>query len=201
MAGSTRLPIRLAAGLAAVALVGCSNYIKRDEFDATVADLRATDQDLQRQISALSEDMNRRLSEHDVRITQLQGRVRVDTSAHFEFDDATLRDRDKPVLDEFAAVIRDHHPAAVITVEGFTDSAGSAAYNRRLGQRRADAVRDYLVGQAGMNAAQVRAVSYGQDENRQVRPGAWGAEGLPNRRVTLVVDYVESDRTSGTASR
>lgn len=201
MAGSTRLPIKLALGLAAVSLVGCGSFIKRDEFEATLSHLRSTDQDLQRQINALSESMDQRLSEFDARITQTPGRIRVDTSTHFGFDDATLRDQDRPVLDEFAAVMRDHDSGALITVEGFTDSAGSAAYNQRLGQRRADAVREYLVAQAGMNAAQVRAVSYGKDENRQVRPGAWGEDGLANRRVALVVDYIENDRTTSTASR
>lgn len=199
MAG-TRLSIKLALGLAAVTLVGCNTYIKRDEFEATLSHLRSTDEDLQRQINALAQDLDTRLSDYDVRISQLQGGVRVDTSAHFEFDDATLRERDKPVLDEFAAAVRDHHPGALVTVEGFTDSAGSAAYNQRLGQRRADAVREHLVGPAGMNAGQVRSVSYGKDENRQVHPGAWGEDGLANRRVALVVDYIESDRTTSTAA-
>ena len=55
--------------------------------------------------------------------------------------------------------------------------------------RRAEAVRDYLVGTAGMQTGQVRAVSYGEATNRQVRPGATGDAGRDNRRVSLVVDY------------
>ncbi|MGY6519525.1 MAG: OmpA family protein [Lysobacteraceae bacterium] len=192
---TTRLPHAIAAGLVAVALVGCTGYIKRDEFDATVAELRATDRDLQRQITGLSEAMERRLADHDARISRMAGRLSVDMTAHFAFDDASIREQDRPVLDEFAAVIREHHPGAVITVEGFTDAAGSAEYNRRLGLRRAEAVRDYLVNQGGLGEASIRAVSYGQDANRQVRPGAWGEDGLANRRVALVVDYVESPRT------
>lgn len=170
-----------AVALSAVALTGCTKYIKRDEFDATIAELRATDQKLQSQLDELSQ-------KHDALVTQLAGRTRVDTAAHFATDAAVLSDQDKPLLDDFARVIRDSHSEAVITVEGFADPSGSAAHNRRLGLRRAQAVRDYLVG-AGLGDQQVRAVSYGEDKNRQVHKGAVGEAGLANRRVSLVVDY------------
>src|SRR3546814_2157729 len=91
--------------------------------------------------------------------------------------DLTLREQDKPFLNEFASVIREHHPNVLVTVEGFADPAGSAAYNKRLGQRRAEAVREQLVQAGGLSADKVRAVSYGEDANRQVVAGAWGPEG------------------------
>ena len=170
----------LAVALATIT-AGCSQYIKREEFDATVAELRAADAQLQSQIQTLSE-------KHDALVTQLAGRTRVDTAAYFTVGDATLGDQAKPLLDDFAQAISSSHSSALITVEGFADPSGSTALNKRLGQRRAEAVRDYLVG-AGLPDAQVRAVSYGEDENRQVRPGATGDAGQDNRRVALVVDY------------
>jgi peptidoglycan-associated lipoprotein len=109
---------------------------------------------------------------------------------YFAFDDATIRDSDKPVLDSFASVIREHHPNVLVTVEGFADPAGEETYNQWLGQQRANAVRDYLVESGGLNADNLKAVSYGEARNRQVTPGAWGDEGLANRRVTLVIEYV-----------
>lgn len=69
--------------------------------------------------------------------TRLAGRTRVGTGTHFETGDATLSEQDKPLLDDFAKIIRDNHSDAVATVEGFADPAGSTAFNRRLGQRRA----------------------------------------------------------------
>jgi outer membrane protein OmpA-like peptidoglycan-associated protein len=122
-------------------------------------------------------------------VTQVAGGIRVETGAHFATGDATLGEEDKPLLDDFAKAITSSHSDAVITVEGFADPAGSTAFNQRLGMRRAEAVRDYPVGTAGMQAGQVRAVSYGEATNRQVRPGATGDEGRDNRRVSLVVDY------------
>lgn len=190
------------AGLAAVVLTtvlaGCSNYIKRDEFDATVTELRATDAELRaadQQLAAQIQDLS---GKYDAVVTQLAGRTRLDTAAYFGFGDATLDEQAKPLLDEFANAIRSSHSQALITVEGFTDPAGSAGFNKRLGQARADAVRDYLVGTAGLPAGQVRAVSYGEDKNRQVRPGATGEAGRDNRRVGLVVDYAGPRTTAST---
>src|SRR3546814_20880136 len=100
-------------------------------------------------------------------MSQLQGRVRVELAAHFDYDKAGLRDEDKPALDDFVSVIK-QHPDTIITVEGFTDAAGSVAYNKKLGQERADAVRDYLIQTGGLAANQVRAVSYGKAKNRQL---------------------------------
>jgi peptidoglycan-associated lipoprotein len=175
--------------LIAIGLTACNTYVRRADFDVTVQELRAADQRLQAQIDALQRDLAIRFEDYDARFTQLQGRLRVDMTAHFEFDDARVRAQDRAALDEFAAVIRDHHPNVVITVEGFTDPAGSPAYNKRLGQQRAENVREYLIA-SGIPAQQIRAVSYGEDANRQIIPGAWGPDGEANRRVALVIDFV-----------
>jgi peptidoglycan-associated lipoprotein len=174
--------------LVAVALGGCTHYVKQADFDSAIAELRANDQKQQQQLDALTQEMQQRFAKYDAQIAQMGGRVRVDTAAHFAFNDATVRDEDKPLLDDFAKVISSHYPGATITVEGFADPAGSASYNRRLGERRAKAVRDYLVG-TGLSADQLRAVSYGEDSNRQVDRGQSREAGASNRRVTLVVDF------------
>ncbi|HET7663480.1 MAG TPA: OmpA family protein [Rhodanobacteraceae bacterium] len=180
----------LAVGMTAmVAFAGCSNYVKRSEFNAAIAKLQNTDQNLQQQIDSLSQDMKQHFADYDAKIIALQGRIRVDTVAHFAFNKADLNDKDKAMLDEFANVMKQHHSDALVTVEGFTDPAGSASYNKRLGKERADAVRNYLVNQAGMSASQVRAVSYGESQNRLVKPGASRDAGAPNRRVSLVIDF------------
>jgi peptidoglycan-associated lipoprotein len=192
------------AGLAILvltaALAGCTNYIKRDEFDTTVAELRATDQQLAATDQQLASQIQALSGKYDALVTQLAGRTRLDTAAYFGFGDATLGEQAKPLLDDFANAIRNSHSQAVITVEGFTDPAGSAAFNKRLGQARADAVRDYLVTTAGLPAEQVRAVSYGEAKNRQVRPGASGDAGQDNRRVGLIVDYAGPQTTAPATS-
>ena len=123
---------------------------------------------------------------HDGTCTRIHGFV-ARTLRHD--DRAELRESDRPVLDRFASVVREHYPGAVVTVEGFADPAGSAAYNRRLGQRRGESVRQYLTSDGQLGAERIRVVSYGEARDRQVVPGAQGPNGLPNRRVALVIDY------------
>lgn len=193
------MAMRAATGALALGLAACSNYVTREDFDAAIADLRGADQKQQQQIDTLTQelrDMGIKVSAQETRITALQGRLRVETTAKFAFNDATVREQDKPFLNEFATVIREHHPNVLVTVEGFADPAGSAAYNKRLGQRRAEAVREQLVQAGGLRADKVRAVSYGEDANRQVVAGAWGPEGEANRRVVLVIDYADAAQPS-----
>jgi peptidoglycan-associated lipoprotein len=179
-------------------LTACgSQYVKRDEFDSTVNDLRRTDaslagelEDFRSQFGEMTRDLSRKFQGYDASVANLQGRLRVEMSAHFDYNEATLRDGDKPGLLEFSDVVRDYDPNVVVTVEGFTDPAGNAEYNKRLGLRRANAVREFLISDGGLHADRVRAVSYGEDNKRMLEPGAWGSDGAANRRVSLVVDYL-----------
>lgn len=173
----------------AIGLSGCQGYVKKADFDAAINDLRSNQQKQQQEIDGLTQQMQQKFAQYDAKISELAGRVRVDTVSHFAFNDATLRDQDKPLLDDFAKIVSKNYPQAVVTVEGFTDPAGSAAYNYRLGRKRAEAVRDYLVSTGGMSADQVRVVSYGKAVNRQVMKGQSGDSGEANRRVSLVVDF------------
>jgi peptidoglycan-associated lipoprotein len=93
------------------------------------------------------------------------------------------------VLDKFAAVAQKFYGGSLITVEGFTDPAGSTAYNQQLGMKRAEAVKSYLIAQ-GLTETAVRTVSYGESRNRLIDPTATHDEpgALSNRRVTFVMD-------------
>ena len=188
---------KLTIAVLALVLSACSQYVKRDEFDAAVAELKASDRSHQEELAVLgarfgelTDDLSSRFEDYNARITELAGRLRVDMTANFAYDDATLREQDKEALGAFAEVIRLHHPDVMVTVEGFTDPAGSAEYNQWLGMERAEAARAYLVSEGGLSGDQVRAVSYGKDSNRQVSPGQWGDTGSANRRVALVIDHV-----------
>jgi len=176
-----RTPLALAAlALSAMAIAGCTDYVKKADYDSTISELRGTDQNLQSQIDGLS-------AKYDTLAREVAGRVRIDSGAHFATGDATLMDQDKPFLADFAKTVG-ARPDAIVTVEGFADPQGATGYNRELGMRRAHAVAEFLAGN-GMGSGQLRTVSYGEDKNRQVRPGQVGPEGQDNRRVSLVIDY------------
>jgi outer membrane protein OmpA-like peptidoglycan-associated protein len=71
-----------------------------------------------------------------------------------------------------------------IVVEGYTDSQGSDEYNRALSQRRANAVRDYLVGK-GYPSSRVQA--RGMGEGRPIADNATAEGRANNRRVEIII--------------
>ena len=212
----------------ATGLAGCAAKVKRTEFNSEMARLReeistsdrqlaarvdSTNQanaaadaatnklvaDHARRLDALDQEFQAFRTEFKVSMEKMKTMLKFDVPVHFEFAKAEVRDSDHVVLDRFASVVKEYYPGALVTVEGFTDPAGNTSYNKRLGQKRADAVKDYLVATAGIDANHVKAVSYGESRDRQVMPGAAGPgdRGIANRRVALVIDhpFVETDST------
>jgi peptidoglycan-associated lipoprotein len=141
-------------------------------------------------LAALRTELDAMEREFGVKVEELEASLRVHVPVHFGFDQDALEPGGREVLDRFAGVASRYYPGARVTVEGFTDPAGTAAYNLRLGQRRAEAVKGYLVAQ-GVSAERVRAVSYGENTERLVAPDAQGpgTDGWENRRVVLVIDH------------
>lgn len=158
--------------------------------------LRTDVNGLRTDLTALRNDLQTLRNDFGARITAMESQVKFAMPVHFGFDDAAVRQQDQAALEKFAEVARQHYPGATITIEGFADPAGSAAYNLRLSRERADAVRDYLVSK-GLDGAALRTVGYGK--TRLVRPGAQGGEegAELNRRVTFVV---ETPAGAGTAT-
>lgn len=186
----------LSAGVLAIGLGGCSQYVKKSDFNSAMQQLQhlqQTQQHQQQEIGSLKEQMQSQFSKLNAKVTEMAGRVSIDTVAHFAFDKATLRDQDKPALQSFAKTMTQYHPNALVTVEGFTDPAGSRGYNKKLGMERAQAVRQFLITTGGMSADHVRAVSYGEARDRQVIKGATHQSGLDNRRVALTIDSTGSN--------
>ncbi|MGI8498615.1 MAG: OmpA family protein [Gemmatimonadaceae bacterium] len=140
-----------------------------------------------RAIATLRTDLDSLRNQFGARMTTMENGMKFDMPVNFAFDDATVRDSDKPMLDQFAKVVQKHYNGSVITIEGFADPAGTHHYNLGLSKRRADNVVSYLE-TAGLTASQLRSVGYG--EARQVVKGAQrddaGAE--QNRRVVFVVE-------------
>lgn len=155
-------------------------------LDQERSERTAADEKLASDLAQLRTDLDQMKQDYDAKIEAVAEGLKFVLPVHFAYDDAQVRPQDDGALQAFTSVVNKHYTGAVVTVEGFADPAGSAAYNKRLAKRRADAVRDRLV-QAGIQA-QVRPVSYG--ETRLVVPGAKkddpGAE--LNRRVVFVIE-------------
>jgi peptidoglycan-associated lipoprotein len=98
---------------------------------------------------------------------------------YFEFDSYNVRTEDVPVLKGIAAWLA-ARPATKLTIEGHCDERGTTDYNLALGQKRAEAARDYLV-KLGVNDKRVKAVSYGKEA--PLEPGHSEQAWTKNRRV------------------
>ncbi|HTI44347.1 MAG TPA: OmpA family protein [Vicinamibacterales bacterium] len=101
---------------------------------------------------------------------------------YFDFDRSTLKPEAIAILDR-AVMTLQMNPMLTVTIEGHTDSVGTAEYNLSLGERRANAVRDYLINR-GVAMNRMRTVSYG--EERPVASNDTDAGRAMNRRAHIV---------------
>jgi outer membrane protein OmpA-like peptidoglycan-associated protein len=105
----------------------------------------------------------------------------------FEFDKATLR-MPQPRLDQIAEAMRRDTQIEGVAITGYTDRLGTESYNLALSQRRANAVKDYLVSK-GVAASRLRAVGRGEANPVVQCDDAGKAELIrclePNRRVEV----------------
>ena len=102
---------------------------------------------------------------------------------HFSYDKFTLGARERNILDQVAEYMT-KNPGLGIIVEGNCDDRGSNEYNRALGERRALAVKDYLVSK-GISEDRIQTISYG--EERPAVKGAGESVWTKNRRAELVL--------------
>ena len=103
---------------------------------------------------------------------------------HFDFDRYSLRPEATRVLDEAVTALRED-PTLRIQIEGHTCNIGTAEYNLALGDRRANAVKDYLTSR-GVTADRLSTISYG--EERPKYDNAREETRRLNRRAALTVN-------------
>ena len=110
--------------------------------------------------------------------------AQVGDTVNFDFDSAELTVSARSTLNRQAAFLS-LNPDLMIVIEGHADERGTREYNLALGDRRATAVRDYLVAK-GINSARVRTVSYGKE--RPALAGSDEAAWAKNRRAATVLN-------------
>jgi peptidoglycan-associated lipoprotein len=100
----------------------------------------------------------------------------------FDFDKAEVRSDQRDLLDANAAFLK-KYPTVRIRVEGHCDERGTREYNMALGDRRANAVKEFLAS-LGVDAGRIETVSYGKE--RPFSPGHDESAWAQNRRGHFV---------------
>ena len=77
------------------------------------------------------------------------------------------------------------YPQTKVVIEGHTDSVGSAALNKKLSQKRANSVRDYLIKKLDINKDRLTAKGYGKDKPIASNKTAEGR--TTNRRIQAAI--------------
>jgi len=110
-------------------------------------------------------------------------------NSHFDFDSAAVSENGKTILNNNITVLK-NDPKMTIRIAGHTSAAGSEEYNQKLSERRAEAVKDYLVKKGGIDGNRLSTIGYGEtqpakietDPSDKLSPAA-----LANMRVVIEV--------------
>ena len=123
--------------------------------------------------------------------------ITIQSEALFDFDKYTIKGKNNQVLDEVAAKIKEHDDIEFVLVTGHTDKIGSDAYNQKLSERRADAVKKYLASH-GIKDVRIKSVGKGETEPVVDCAGVKGSKKVieclaPNRRVVVDATHKQED--------
>jgi outer membrane protein OmpA-like peptidoglycan-associated protein len=108
-----------------------------------------------------------------------------DDQIKFPFGKATLSSEAAAALDKLVQGVKSYSKALYIEIEGHTDSVGPTGVNDKLGEERAEAVRDYLHGSGGLPLHAISTISYGA--SKPVADNTTQAGRAQNRRVVVRV--------------
>jgi peptidoglycan-associated lipoprotein len=107
-----------------------------------------------------------------------------DQTVYFDFDKANVRPSEVSKLEQVASQMRSAHAGKALRIEGHCDERGTEEYNRSLGERRAQSVRETLV-RLGLSPSMIQTITLG--EERPALQGHDEAAWSKNRRGELIL--------------
>jgi outer membrane protein OmpA-like peptidoglycan-associated protein len=193
------LPLTAAVGLVGLAMAGCAS-----EPMATVAYVDQKDAGLKGEIDQLNgqvQTLNTQVAEANRTAQQASAKadeagrkaagdfqhhvLYMDDSIQFDTAKADLSQEDQTKLSAFAEKIKSDNQNVYVEIQGHADARGSSSYNLALGEKRADAVRRFLMDQ-GIPLYHMSTISFGKEKPKAPNDTANGRD--MNRRAALVVE-------------
>ena len=182
----------LASAAAMVALWGFTTFASAQ---APASEGRGKVLDLQDRVIDLAsriEDLGGKTQDIQVKETATEVRMELAADVLFDFDKADILPKAQSALKQVADVIREKAKGrGAVTIEGHTDAKGSDAYNQRLSERRAEAVKSWLATREGLKDVSFTTRGFGATKPvapNKKRDGSDDPEGRQkNRRVEIVV--------------
>jgi outer membrane protein OmpA-like peptidoglycan-associated protein len=195
---------------ASVALAGCAkkSYVQREvgevnkKVDAVSVEVEKTQQRVQQnevRIDAVDKQAQAGIGEAkgsaQAAMTKAQEAERAakgkliytvtlsNDKVRFPVNKAEISDEAKAMIDEAVGPLVKENRGVWFEIEGHTDNTGDAAYNFRLGEERAMAVRDYIAKTHGIALNRLNVISYG--EEKPVAENKTRDERAQNRRVVI----------------
>jgi len=105
-------------------------------------------------------------------------------TVHFDFDSSVVKSSERGNVDAVAAYMKSAPRGVALLIAGHCDERGTEEYNRSLGERRAQALRDALIAD-GADGSRIATRSYGEDQ--PVDPGHNEVAWAKNRRGVFIV--------------
>jgi len=109
---------------------------------------------------------------------------RLTLHVNFDFDKSTIRNADAAELQRAVDFVK-KYPGYKVSIEGHTDSIGTDKYNRALSERRAAAVKAYLLKQGVVDSQRIKSVGYG--ESKPIADNSTEKGRFENRRVEILI--------------
>lgn len=152
---------------------------KISETEAAEAEKQRKEAQKEAEIDEQELEARKRAEAKDQQEAEEAGDQFLSEKVYFEFDDSSLTDEAREVLQSKVKWLR-QNPDECVIIEGHCDERGTDEYNLALGSRRAESVKDFLV-KAGIDPSILSTISYGEE-----RPAAEGSNEeawAQNRRV------------------
>ncbi len=107
----------------------------------------------------------------------------------FDYDKATIKAESNELLSDVGEIIKKFPTIKKVSIEGHTDTTGKAKYNKKLSQKRANAVKEFLV-KLGIDGKRLEAIGHG--EENPIDPSKGEEANEKNRRVEFNIQDGEA---------